>query len=181
MRRQSEMLLWQAKLECLGKTREIRFGPGDLNGRALVWWEQESWLVNVARELYRSHSDDVCRVHRRCLVIRTSLGIRPDLEGTTRKVILLSTPLAWNHARVWATARPWRSGTGIFSGLHRIADLLDQPGLPGHLALSGTPLLASVEATRRSLPVDCLDDRRVRLALWALFFLEAIADSPATP
>ena len=46
-----------------------------------------------------------------------------DLEGTTRKVILLSTHLAWNHARVWATARPLATWHWDLSDLHRIADL----------------------------------------------------------
>ena len=46
-----------------------------------------------------------------------------DLEGTTRKVILLSILLAWNHARVWATARPLAIWHWDFFGLHRIADL----------------------------------------------------------
>ena len=87
--------------------------------------EKESWLVIGACAGYRSHK-------RRCrsgqLAVASTTGPRlefcRDLEGTTRKVSLLSTPLAWKQALAWANEETVAIWHRNFWGLHQVAGLL---------------------------------------------------------
>ena len=93
----------------------------------------------------------------------------------------MSILLAWNHARVWATARPLAIWHWEFSGLHRIADL----------SISLACLVISLFLVLHYLRPWRRRDVPYQSIVWMIagfvllcgisFFLEAIADSPANP
>ena len=93
----------------------------------------------------------------------------------------MSTLLAWNHARVWATSRPLAIWHWEFSGLHRIADL----------SISLACLVISLFLVLHYLRPWRRRDVPYQSIVWMIagfvllcgisFFLAAIADSPANP
>ncbi|MGZ3434043.1 MAG: PAS domain S-box protein, partial [Isosphaeraceae bacterium] len=93
----------------------------------------------------------------------------------------MSILLAWNHARVWATARPLAIWHWDFFGLHRIADL----------SISLACLVISLFLVLHYLRPWRRRDVPYQSIVWMIagfvllcgisFFLEAIADSPANP